>query len=291
MRKPQILSLVLSVLTVALLLMIVSRNKALQQSKPNFAAEATYRVSFNYYLQDFDKGKRVKWYLPQTNTRQFIDSLRLPGCASQQKDFYGQRSLWQADSILEYKQLQTSFVFQGKSASYSIPEHFAIDSHIEQEYLAQTDLIQTNAPEIKAMATEILNGNSTDASRIKTAFNRVMQIPSAPIITKTDALTALSRNYASCNGKSRLFVALARAMGYPARLKGGLILETAQKRTSHVWTEIKVGDLWIPFDTLNGHFAYIPANYLEIHQGDKAMLSHSSGISYSHLVLCGYCAG
>ena len=62
-------------------------------------------------------------------------------------------------------------------------------------------------------------------------------------------------------GKNRLFIALLRARGIPARLCKGLILENTSKRTSHAWTEIFVVDKWIPFCPTNGYFAEIPENY------------------------------
>ncbi|WP_435579161.1 7TM domain-containing protein [Gilvibacter sp.] len=282
MRKNQIISLVLLSISGLLMFAVYQKSKALNESKPSFAADQTYRVSFNYYLEDFASEDQVNWYLPQNSSRQQIDSLTFPTELIPREDIYGTRLRWTADGDTQYKQLQTSFVFKGKAYQHQIPENFKRDTESATQYLVSTPLIQADAPEIIALADQIRNAHSSDLLRITAAFDRVMQIPSAPIITKTDALTALSRNYASCNGKSRLFVALARAMGYPARLSGGLILENTQKRTSHVWTELKIDGHWIPFDTLNGHFGYLPANYLAIHHGDRAMLSHSPGMSFDY---------
>jgi transglutaminase-like putative cysteine protease len=53
-------------------------------------------------------------------------------------------------------------------------------------------------------------------------------------------VTAAKLGEASCNGKSRLFIALARRAGIPSRLVGGVILSTGVKRTSHQWVEAYV---------------------------------------------------
>jgi hypothetical protein len=92
----------------------------------------------------------------------------------------------------------------------------------------------------------------------------------------------LDQNYASCNGKTRLLIALARNAGIPARMKGGLILEETNKRTSHAWAEVFINGVWTPFDALNDHFGYIPANYLELYEGDYALITYTQGITLDY---------
>ncbi|MEM7381504.1 MAG: 7TM domain-containing protein, partial [Bacteroidota bacterium] len=142
--------------------------------------------------------------------------------------------------------------------------------------------IQTSARPISQLAKSLKEKADTDKKTIQALFDYVHGIPSAPIITLTDALSALERNEASCNGKSRLLVALARNLGIPARIKGGIILTESNKRTSHAWTELFINGSWVPFDALNGHFAYLPANYLELYEGDEFLISHSQGIQFDY---------
>ena len=77
---------------------------------------------------------------------------------------------------------------------------------------------------------------------------------------ETCSLTALRLGEASCNGKSRLLVALARNAGIPARLIGGLVLRRGSTRTSHQWAEAWVAGHWLPIDPTNHHFAELPAH-------------------------------
>ena len=81
---------------------------------------------------------------------------------------------------------------------------------------------------------------------------------------------------------SRLFVALCRAQGIPARVTGGIILEQSEKRTSHLWAEVYYRGNWIPFDVLNGHFASLPANYLELYHGDEFLITHTPNIGFDY---------
>ena len=98
----------------------------------------------------------------------------------------------------------------------------------------------------------------------------------------TDALTALRLGEASCNGKSRLFVALARHAGIPARLVCGLIIDRGTQRTSHQWVEAWVAGHWVPFDALNGHFAELPERYLTLYYGDETLFRHTNDINFSY---------
>jgi len=177
-----------------------------------------------------------------------------------------------------------SFVFEGKAKSFSIPKNFnkpLLEN--SDDYLKETEHIQVYNSRITALANRFKSESKNDYQLIQNAYNYVVQIPSAPIITLTDAITVLEQNRASCNGKSRLLVALARNLGFPARIKGGIILEKTQKRTSHVWVEININNIWVPFDALNEHFAYIPANYLEIYEGDKPFISRTAAIHFDYI--------
>ncbi len=117
---------------------------------------------------------------------------------------------------------------------------------------------------------------------LKSIFNYTHSLEPRPFKGLTDALTAARLGEGSCNGKSRLFVALARRAGIPARLVGGLILDSGRKNTSHQWVEAYVGGYWIPFDPLNGHFASLPSNYLELYRGDKFLFSHTPNINFDY---------
>jgi 7 transmembrane helices usually fused to an inactive transglutaminase/Transglutaminase-like superfamily len=109
------------------------------------------------------------------------------------------------------------------------------------------------------------------------------QIAPARFSGTTDALTTLQLGEASCGGKSRLMTALCRTVGIPSRLVGGVIIgQSGRKRTHHVWIECRQGDLWVPFDPLNGHFAALPENYLRLYTGDEPLISYSRGLAFDY---------
>ncbi|MEM1219691.1 MAG: 7TM domain-containing protein, partial [Bacteroidota bacterium] len=39
---------------------------------------------------------------------------------------------------------------------------------------------------------------------------------------------------------------------------------------------------WVPFDPLNGHFAFLPQNYLELYKGDHFLIAHSPDVGFGY---------
>ena len=117
---------------------------------------------------------------------------------------------------------------------------------------------------------------------LKAIYDFVAKIPSTSQKELTTALEALKQNQASCNGKSRLFVAICRNLNIPARVCGGLILNEETKRTSHLWAEVLILNTWVPFDALNGHFSSIPGNYLEVYKGDEFFVKRSANLEFDY---------
>ncbi|MFY0672367.1 MAG: hypothetical protein JXQ87_03130 [Bacteroidia bacterium] len=144
------------------------------------------------------------------------------------------------------------------------------------------ELIDHTNTSIELLA-EYLTENSTNTIEgINALYNYVFDMPKKSTSLLTSATMALHNNEASCNGKSRLFVALARATGFESRMVGGLILERNEKKTSHAWTEIKLADQWIPFDPFNGYFASLPVNYLKIYNGDHFLITRTGKQSFDY---------
>ena len=168
---------------------------------------------------------------------------------------------------------------------YNIDPKLGIDQNIGEslkKYLIETDVIQINDPYIKDLAAFLMGDEIYLLSILTNFYNYVYAMGSRPFKGTTDAVTAAKLGEASCNGKSRLFISLTRQLGIPSRLVGGLILNKGSKKTSHQWTEVYILGHWVPFDTLNGHFAELPDNYLSLYKGDEALFRHSRNIAFDY---------
>jgi len=256
-----------------------------QISLKDIIPREVYEVTLELDIADLPAQSYVKTYLPQSDHRQEITNHSWSGdslCMDEIIDDSGVIAHWEiighSDVLYSY-----SYDVEGKDVHYQIPENSPFELHLDrtlQPYLSSEPFIQSSHKQIDSLARklkrnsvlETLRANFEYVNTIKNSYTRVL----------TDAVRALQLNRASCNGKSRLFTALCRAQGLPARVVGGTILENTQKRTSHLWSEVYYGGNWIPFDVLNGHFAFLPAHYLELYTGDKFLFSHNSNLDFDY---------
>jgi len=286
MNVPKKFKFVLAGLSILALASIVYKGCLLSGTTDTFQADAVYKVTYRYFFKTDSTNTFIKAYLPKNTMRQHIvgqKSIMPKSIAfSSLAEGSNLRGNWSTTTKNTYESISYSFSFMGKEQLFRLTEHFHPYANELNTYLKATTNIQANARPIANLAKTLQQGSTSDRATVQALFNYVHKIPSAPIITLTDALAALERNEASCNGKSRLFVALARNLGYPARIKGGIILKESNKRTSHAWAELHINGEWVPFDALNGHFAYLPANYLELYEGDAFLVTHSPGIQFDY---------
>lgn len=152
-------------------------------------------------------------------------------------------------------------------------------------YLLGSEKIQADSPEVLALLDRLLppERRRDVAAILRAIFDYTHDtIKPANYEGTTDALTCLRLGDSSCGGKSRLFVALARAAGIPARLVGGLILKERTWQSTHVWAETWIGGHWVPFCPLNGHFGRIPENYLITYRDDLPQFFHTADVNFSY---------
>lgn len=250
--------------------------------------KTSYDVIINAETEGYGDDLKISWYLPESDSRQTIsDESNFSGSMdfTINKLESGRQGSWTKQADNEKNNVSYHFSFLGKSQKFEIDSTLDIPKSVSPsigKYLLSTENIQVNHPYIN----EIYENNISKSSKIKdvliSVFNYVSSLKSKPFKGLTDAVTAAKLNEASCNGKSRLFAALARKAGIPTRLVGGIILNEGTKKTSHQWVEVYIYGYWIPFDALNNHFAEIPSNYLTLYKDDHFLFSHSSNINFNY---------
>ncbi len=234
---------------------------------------------------------KVTTTLPGSNERQTIFDETV---AAQKFNFniYNQDGnrfgLWQATSLSGHQDFSYTFYFKGRKIRYTLPDSLPRSLSYPEalgKHLSDTDLVQTGAPIIaEALADFGLDKNSDAIDAVQKIYDfTTHEIKTVGVPGKTDAITTLKLKEASCNGKSRLFVALMRTLGIPSRLVGGLILTSGSKRISHQWVEIYLGNDWVPFDPTNQHFAELPANYLVVYYGDEPFFQRTSNVNFKYV--------
>lgn len=230
----------------------------------------------------------VRTFLPQTTDRQHVSNEIIVADRlefNRDSNFDFDRGNWlqyQAEGDYE---IDVNYRVTIQPVRYEIsPDIKLPESYPESlsPYLEETNDIQVNSPEIMTKTRELVGGEEYLLDVLKVLFDYVHGLGSKPFKGTTDALTALRLGEASCNGKSRLFIAMARSLGIPSRLVGGMILNPGTKRTSHQWLEVFINGYWVPFDTLNDHFAKLPKNYLTLYHGDEVLFRHSRNIGFDY---------
>ena len=268
--------------------MIVNKIYFRGYSFKNIIPKNSYEVSYTMSMQGYDNSVFVNSFIPISDDHQSIsEEVHSSGNFQLQiaQTKNGRIANWNNPNTTGNQQISYRFSFLGKSVKYEIDTALTIPTSYPpdvQQYLDATPNIQVNHPFLIDVYSTKVGEANTVYLVMERIFEYTYSLNPKPFKGLTDALTAAQLNEASCNGKSRLFVALARQAGIPARLVGGVILEPGQKRTSHQWAEIYVNGYWIPFDAQNNHFAFLPHNYLVLYKGDKFLFSHTPNIRFDY---------
>jgi len=151
-----------------------------------------------------------------------------------------------------------------------------------EPYLAAAPKIESNAPEIKAVASEIIDeAHAQDSLALaRRAFDfthRTLEYDSTAPSANKGALAGLQAKAGVCEEFASLFVATCRASGIPARIVNGYASDVSQlagdynaanlNGRRHQWAEFYLeGKGWIPADPtltncFNPMFGELPAGY------------------------------
>ena len=251
----------------------------------------SYQVELAMQVDGHGERIRMQTFLPRSDARQTVlQEQHAPGLFIQNQLTEGQNRIasWEAASVNGRQDVRYTVLVQAKPLRYVLPIGMAIPKHYPDHllpYLQGEEGIQVDSPLIAERLKKILpNADQHGVGESLTTIHRHLQdeFSNRNFSGYTDALTALKLGEASCNGKGRLFVALARKLNIPARLVGGFVMGGGSKRTSHQWVEAYVNGHWVPFDTINDHLAEIPGNYLTLYYGDEVLFKHSSNINFQY---------
>ena len=120
-------------------------------------------------------------------------------------------------------------------------------------YLRPEPFIESDAPEIKAEADRMVRGVTGVRPRAERLLREVNQlVEKKPTVSLPSALEVLRTKVGDCNEHTVLYVALARALGIPARINVGLVYVRGAFYY-HAWPEVYLDEgggrgLWLPVD-------------------------------------------
>jgi len=244
----------------------------------------SYEVDLNMKINARKNNTSVQTFAPISDAHQKLIYSKVDSSVfnfSTISDSINNKLVWNNPRKSGRKRIGTSWQIIMKKVDYSLPNFVSIPNEVDAAdmgWLSDEKLVEVSSKEIDDISKKInIKTDSNVVSIVKKAYIFAADsIKATNFSGNTSALTALKLREGSCNGKSRLMVALVRNRGIPARVIGGIILKKGKKRTTHQWLEVLIGSDWVPFDPLNHHFASIPINYLTLYKGDEAMFKRSA---------------
>ena len=170
-------------------------------------------------------------------------AVRLTGQPLDQLDLDGGRQRLMGDTVIVQREAGRL------RAPYRLPDV----GPEYQAFLNPEPLIESDDPRIQAQARQI-TGNTRRPERAAERLVRWVHtsVTAAASTGIPSALDVYQRRSGDCNEHTVLYVALARAVGLPARTAAGL-LELNGTFYYHVWPEVWLGE-WVAVDPTLGQF-------------------------------------
>jgi hypothetical protein len=171
-------------------------------------------------------------------------AVRLGGVDLAGFDLEGGRQALRGDTLVVTQERVTANV------SYALPFRGRGDAAGE---LASTPLIQADHPRIIETARQIAGG-STDPAEVARRLNAWVyaQLRKEITLSVPSALQVLDARQGDCNEHTVLYIALARALGLPARTAVGLV-HIRGNFYYHAWPEVWL-DEWVAVDPTLGQY-------------------------------------
>ncbi len=173
-------------------------------------------------------------------------AVRLEGVRLAGFDLAGGRQELKGDTLLVHTEAPDRL-----KAGYRLPAP-AADTALGR-YLEPEALIQSADPRIQAQARQIV-GRTRDPARVAQALNQWVydNLKKEITVSVPSAVQVLDSRRGDCNEHTVLYVALARALGLPARTAAGVVYLRG-RFYYHAWPEVYLNG-WVAVDPTFGQF-------------------------------------
>jgi transglutaminase-like putative cysteine protease len=160
---------------------------------------------------------------------------------------------------------------------------YAVRDPMAERYLNPERLVPSNET-FRTIAQQITRGKTTDSARARALYDQVIEklryAKFGPGWGRGDAVYACDARSGNCSDFHAYFIALARAVGIPARFAIGAAIPSERNDGGidgyHCWAEFFAEGKWVPVDIseadknsslANYYFGHHPANRFELSKG------------------------
>lgn len=140
-----------------------------------------------------------------------------------------------------------------------------LPENLRRLYLSSHPQIEVHHPEIRAAAGEITKGAKSDGDKVFLLTKWVANEIAPDLSDRFSALEVWKTKKGECQAHTLLYTALARAVGIPTRLAGGLVYVEGRGFLYHSWAESHVNG-WIPVDPTFGQVP-VDATHIKLVDG------------------------
>jgi hypothetical protein len=136
------------------------------------------------------------------------------------------------------------------------------DHHL---YLAATHHIESEHPEIKKTAHEVLQGALTASEKVERLVKWVSSEIKDEVVDSFSSLEVLHTRKGECQAHAMLYAAMARAAGIPTKIVGGIMYMEGMGFLYHSWAESYSGR-WIAVDPTSNQVG-VDATHIKLIEG------------------------
>ena len=123
----------------------------------------------------------------------------------------------------------------------------SMNSENRRLYLAASHHIDSDHPEIKKVAEDVVRGAITPGERVERLVRWVSTEVKDEVVDSFSAVEVLHIRKGACQAHAMLYTAMARAAGIPTRLAGGIVYMEGMGFLYHSWAE-SYADGWVAVD-------------------------------------------
>ncbi len=147
---------------------------------------------------------------------------------------------------------------------------------IDDEIKKQASILAEGESDTFIIAAKIAKWIREDINYdLKTALENPNQKSSEVFISKSGV----------CKEITNLYVSMIRSLGIPARVVSGYAYTNSDELVEflnsnwggHAWSEVLIGDIWVPFDLTYNQYGYVDASHIVL---EKAKNSEQSSVSF-----------
>nr|WP_246864610.1 transglutaminase-like domain-containing protein [Spongiibacter thalassae] len=246
---------------------IIFRQASTKES-PSYTSTRTLQFSFSITNNSNEvvQNGTFRAYAPVNHTAiQHVDAITATHSYQTVTDDLGNTVLEFVLPVLAPYQTKVITVRSNLSVSEAPIAEALDDSRV---YLQSEPLVETDHPALRELSqTLVVNGNGTDRDRARAVFEWVTTHLATEQYLPDDrgALWALQNRRGDCTEFMRLFMALVRLQGIPARGVSGYVVTGSQivrPADFHNWVEIHLEGAWQIVDPQRHVFLTQQADYI-----------------------------